>query len=64
MIPKVHDDDTINMIRGKNLVGATTKQDILTLFSHIDALEMLLDEGDENDAFGTEGWRHRAGLGE
>lgn len=29
---------------------------------HIEALEALLDEGDQQDAFGTEGWRHRAGI--
>lgn len=33
-----------------------------SLFEHITALEDLLDEGDENDSFGTEGWRHRLGI--
>jgi hypothetical protein len=55
-------DKVLNTIRGKNLVGAASKEDIFLLFEHLDALEMLLDEGDENDAFGTEGWRHELGL--
>lgn len=61
---KAQKDKTINTIRGKNLVGKATKEDVQKLFDHIDALEMLLDEGDENDAFGTEGWRHTAGIDE
>jgi hypothetical protein len=55
-------DKTLNTIRGKNLVDATTKEDVFLLFEHIDALEMLLDEADEDDAFGTEGWRHQLGI--
>ena len=58
----VQTDKTLNVIRGKNLVGKATKEDILKLFEHIDALEMFLDEHDEDDVFGTEGWRHRLGL--
>ena len=52
----------VDTIRGKNLVGATTKEDIFLLFEHIDALEMLLDEDDLEDAHGTEGWRHRLSI--
>ena len=55
-------DRLLNIVRGKNLVGKATKADITKVFEHIDALESLLDEGDENDAFGTEGWRHSLGL--
>lgn len=55
-------NETINIIRGKNIVGHATKEDVLLLFEHIDALEGLLDEGDDDDAFGTEGWRHRIGI--
>ena len=57
-----HSDKTINTIRGKNLVGKATKDDVLKLFEHIDALEMLLETADHEDMFGTEGWRHRLGL--
>lgn len=53
-------DRALNIIRGKNLVGKATKADVLKLFEHIDALELLLDRADEDDRFGTEGWRHFA----
>ncbi len=56
------DDKTINIIRGKNLVAATSKKDIDKLFEHIDALEMLLEEADGEDFFGSEGWRHYLGI--
>lgn len=59
---KVQTDKVINTIRGKNLVGAADKDDVTKLIEHIDALETLLDEGDQNDAFGSEGWRHTIGL--
>lgn len=58
----VQSDKTINVIRGKNLVGKATKEDILKLFEHIDALEMFLNEHEQDDVFGTEGWRHAIGL--
>jgi hypothetical protein len=60
--PKVQTDKTLNIIRGKNLVGKTTKEDIDTMFQHIDALEIFLDENEQDDQFGTEGWRHAIGL--
>lgn len=55
-------DKSLNIIRGKNLVGKATKIDVDKLIEHIDALEMFLDEADDNDTFGTEGWRHAIGL--
>lgn len=55
-------DRVINTIRGKNLVGAATKEDINLLFEHIDELEMMLDEADYDDVFGTKGWRHLVGI--
>jgi hypothetical protein len=55
-------DKVVNTIRGKNLVGKATKADIDKLFEHIDALEMFLDDKDDDDTFGTEGWRHAIGL--
>lgn len=59
---KAHTEKTINVIRGKNLVGKATKVDVCTLLEHIDALEMFLDEHGQDDQFGTEGWRHAIGL--
>jgi len=52
----------LNTIRGKSLVGAATPNEILRVFGHYDLLERKLDEADEDDAYGTEGWRHRFGL--
>ena len=46
--PKAQTDKTLNTIRGKNLVAKTTKEEVLKLFEHIDALEMLLDEADQD----------------
>lgn len=57
-------DRTLNIIRGKNLVGKADKGDVLKLFEHIDAMEELLEEADQDDVFGTEGWRHRLGIDE
>ena len=59
---KAHSNNVINTIRGKNIVGKATKEDVLILFEHLDALEMLLDEADDDDLFGTEGWKRRIGL--
>lgn len=55
-------DKTLNIIRGKNLVGKATKADVFKVFEYIELLERHLDEGDERDAFGTEGWRHYFGI--
>lgn len=59
---KAQDDKTLNIIRGKNLVAAATRDDVNKLFAHIDALEAFLDDNDEDDVFGTEGWRHALGI--
>jgi len=59
---KAQEDSIINVIRGKNIVGKATKEEILLLFEHIDALEMFLDKADCEDMFGTEGWKHNIGL--
>ena len=63
--PEAHPLDTasLNFIRGRYSFGASmTNDDAAALFDHISALEALLDEGDQDDAFGTEGWRHRLGI--
>lgn len=61
-MPKPQTEKTINTIRGKNLVGKAEKADVDKLIEHIDALEMFLDENEQDDQFGTEGWRHAIGL--
>jgi len=52
----------LNIIRGKVLVGHATIQEMLSVFFHLDMLEMRLDDADERDLLGTEGWRHWMGL--
>lgn len=61
-MPKPQTDKTINTIRGKNLVGHADKADVDKLIEHIDALELFLDDNEQDDQFGTEGWRHAIGL--
>ena len=56
-------DSQLNTIRGKVMAGHASAEEILSVFGHLDALEIELDELDEEDFFGTEGWRHRI-LGE
>lgn len=58
----IHPEREINTIRGKNLVGKASKTDVSTLLEHIDALEVFLDEHEQDDTFGTEGWRHAIGM--
>lgn len=58
----VQTDKFLNTVRGKAMVGHATPDEIMKVFGHLDALEMFLDEHDEDDVFGTEGWRHAIGL--
>lgn len=57
-------DKELNTIRGKAMVGHASTQEILSLFRHLDTLEMKLDEFEGDDTFGTEGWRHVFGVPE
>jgi hypothetical protein len=57
-------DRELNTIRGKALVGHASTTEILSVFQHLDTLERSLDEADELDALGTEGWRHFVGYPE
>lgn len=54
----------LNIIRGKASVGMATTKEILSVFEHLDKLEMALDEKDSEDFFGTDGWRILFGLAE
>lgn len=44
------------------MAGRASIAEVLAVFQHLDELEDLLDEADEDDVFGTEGWRHRLGI--
>lgn len=54
----------LNTIRGKSLVGHASPKEILSVFEHLDTLEEKLTEADDDDFFGTEGWRHWVGYPE
>lgn len=39
-------------------------QDITAILNYVEKLETFLDEADQDDTFGTEGWRHAIGIEE
>lgn len=43
------------------MVGHQTQQELVDFLQIIQQFESMLDEADEDDYFGTEGWRHRLG---
>lgn len=50
-----------NICIGKILAGKPLDQSMADSFvSTLNVFESLLDEGDQDDCFGTEGWRHLA----
>lgn len=59
---EIQSDRFLNTIRGKAMVGHATADELMKVFGHLDALERFLDDHDEDDVFGTEGWRHAIGL--
>lgn len=52
----------MNILRGKAVVGHISTDEILSVFGHLDMLEDKLNEADEQDMLGTEGWRHWVGI--
>ncbi|MCI1002815.1 hypothetical protein HWD97_22340 [Ochrobactrum sp. C6C9] len=58
----VQSEKFLNTVRGKAMVGHASPEEIMKVFDHLDALEMFLDDHDEGDVFGTEGWRHTIGM--
>lgn len=62
--PKLLSDRQMHMYRGKALVGALTREEQLQVVEHLNLIEMKLDEKDDEDFFGTEGWRHHFGIPE
>jgi len=49
-------------IRGKMLVNHATAEELCEFLKYVNVLESLLEDADNDDYFGTEGWRHRMGL--
>lgn len=54
----------LGIIRGRAECGAYSAEMLTAVLDYVDLLEEMLDDGDQMDAFGTEGWRHRAGNDE
>ena len=61
---KLLTEKELNLIRGKAMVGHASTEEIMQVFSQLDALEHALDEADEVDALSTEGWRNYLGIGD
>jgi len=55
-------DKELQFLRGKSINGELTSKEIDSLFFHINELEAALDDADDFDALGTEGWRHYIGI--
>ena len=62
--PRLLSERETNILAGKALVGAMTQADQMALTGHLTELYFKLDELDEEDRLGTEGWRHFIGLPE
>ena len=54
----------INTLRGKASVGMATVAEVLSVFEHLDTMEIELDLSDEEDKFGSQGWRYYFGVPE
>jgi len=52
----------LNIIRGKNMVGVATKEDIDLVFKYLDKIEFSLERTDSDDMLGPDGWRHFCGV--
>lgn len=61
-MPGLLSERQVNIYIGKALVGALTKEEQIALTQHIAALYHELDLRDDEDYFGTEGWRRAFGI--
>lgn len=52
----------VSILLGKFETEKLLMMEVDQLFEHIEALEAALDEADDFDALGTEGWRHYLGI--
>jgi hypothetical protein len=51
-----------NICVGKILAGKSlNEEDAINFVETINEMESMLDDGDQEDFFGTEGWRHVMG---
>jgi len=59
---KLRTESELDMIRGKMLVAAATQKELQDFLTYVSAIEGLLEDADNDDYFGTEGWRSAIGL--
>jgi len=52
-------EQEINIIRGKMLVAAATKEKLHTFLKYVTQLESMVEEASIEDFYGIEGWRRR-----
>ena len=62
--PRLLSQRETDTLTGKALVGAMTKDEQLRIMEHLNLIYTKLDDKDDEDFFGTEGWRHHFGLPE
>jgi hypothetical protein len=60
--PRLLSQRETDILTGKAMVGAMDAVDQLRLCEHLNLLYHALDEKDDEDFFGTEGWRHHFGI--
>lgn len=60
--PRLLDETELAFIRGKASVGQATPDELLSVFQHLDLLYEKMNEVEQDDFFGTEGWRHFFGI--
>jgi hypothetical protein len=59
---ELRSESELDMIRGKMMVAAATDKEQRDFLTYVASIEGLLEEADNDDYFGSEGWRHRIGL--
>lgn len=52
----------IDFIKGTLSVNHATNEEIVIFLDYVSQLESLLDQGDMEDFYGTEGWKHSIGV--
>jgi len=55
------EENDVNKIKGKLEVNKASQEEILNFLEYVNKLENLLEEADEDDYYGTEGYRRRLG---
>jgi hypothetical protein len=51
-----------NVCIGKILAGkGLSEEDAINFVEDVNEMQSMLDDGDQEDYFGSEGWRHRMG---